>query len=100
MNNYVYNSSLISLLTIEKYELPINSMEDFLNKPDYQMMLMSADGLESYFSLAEDLVRKKIWDEKLFGNSEAYVSSTIEGEKILIKDQNRVLFLSPDLQIW
>ena len=96
MNNYVYNSSLISLLTIEKYELPINSMEDFLDKPDYQLMLMSADGLESYFSLADDLVRKKIWEDKLFGSSEAFVSSTIEGEEILMKDPKRVLFLSPD----
>ena len=41
-------------------------------------------------------VRKKIWDEKIFGNSEAYVSSTIEGEEILMKDPKRVLFLSPD----
>ena len=96
MNYYIYNSGLISLLTIERYDLPINKMEDFLSKPDYQLMLMSADGLESYFSVAEDLVRKTIWDEKLFGNSKAYVSSTIEGESLLMKNSKNVLFLSPD----
>ena len=57
---------------------------------------MSGDGLESYFSVAEDLVRKTIWDEKLFGNSKAYVSSTIEGESLLMKNSKNVLFLSPD----
>ena len=96
MNYYIYNSGLISLLTIERYELPINKIEDFLSKPDYQLILMRTDGLESYFSIAEDMLRKTIWDEKLFGNSKAYVSSTIEGESLLMKDSKNVLFLSPD----
>ena len=96
MNFYIYNSSLISLLTIEKYDLPINNMEDFISKPDYQLMVMSGDGLESYFRLSDDLVRKKIWKANLENNPKAYVSSTAEGENTLMRNSKRVLFLTPD----
>lgn len=96
MNNYIYNSGLISLLTVENYELPINGMEDFLSKSDYQLMVMSGDGLESYFQLSDDLVRKRIWKEKIMDNPKAYVSSTSEGESIMMENSKRVLFITPD----
>jgi hypothetical protein len=60
LNYYVYTSKLISLLTIEKYDLPVKKLEDFLSNDDYQLMIMNNDGMESYFSDADVIVRKRI----------------------------------------
>ena len=96
LNYYVYSSGLISLLTVEKYDLPINKLEDFLEQDYYKIMIMRNDGLESYFSDADDSVRKIIWKEQMMDNTDAYVSSPIQGDKLMMENQERVLLLTQD----
>lgn len=96
LNYFIYTSKLVSMLAIEKYELPINKLEDFLTKTDYQLTIMTKDGVESYFSDAEDKVRKTIWETQIQDNPDAYVSSAAQGDKIMMENHRRVLLLTQD----
>ena len=94
-NFYIYTSQLVSLLATENYELPINSLTDFLSKTDYQLMIMRDDGLENYFRDGHGY-RKELWNKEIQNNPNAYVSSPMEANDILMNKPKRVVFLTPD----
>ena len=97
LNFYTYSVGLISHLMIEIYKLPINDLKDFVSKQsDYHLMIMNGDGFELYFSQANNWPLNKIWNEKMKNNPDAYVSSAIEGDNVLMRNPKSILLLTPD----
>ena len=103
MNYWAWNAGLISHLTYEGIELPIEKLEDFFSHSDYQIVVLKNAAPESYFSDAEVKDRNgiisdshrtvlKIWKDKIEGNPNAYVSNSLEEEAAILGDEKKVLF--------
>ena len=45
-----YNAGLVSLLTVEKLDFPIQNLRDILNRTDYYLLIEDGTSYYSYFS--------------------------------------------------
>ena len=96
LNYMVWDAGLTATLTVQKFEHPIKSLEDLLDRRDYQLMMFQGTASESYFSDATesetDSVVRRLWKETLENNENAMVHSTQEEELAVLKDRKNVMF--------
>ena len=91
-NYYIYNGGLISTLMVQNYKLPINKLEDFLIKPDYQMLFKKGGATEQYLSLSSDDNLQRIWEK--VNEDKSFITNSDEAEKIITTDPRKILFYS------
>ena len=91
MNHTMYCGKLISFLLVKDTPLPINSLEDILRHPEYQLMVQAGSAEEDYFKLSTDWPQNEIWNKTMNGRKEAFVSS-VSMDSTLMKDGKRILF--------
>ena len=61
-----YNAILVSLVTVEKFTFPIQSLEDLAANPAYKLYMEGGTAYVDYFKLATEesnKVAKQIWDQ-------------------------------------
>ena len=95
LNWYVFNAGLTSILTIERIELPITSLEDLITKPDFQIIVLNGSSDLSYFSEASmnsNPIAKNIFDQFIDANPDALVMDPYEAEEKLLENENYVFF--------
>ena len=62
INFYVYNGGLISSLMVQKYEnAEEDELTDFLDKPEYKLLIDNNIAVESYLSTSSDPKCKILW---------------------------------------
>ena len=89
LNYYVYNAGLISNLMVENSEIPIQTLKDFQEKPEYQLLVIKYSSGYDYFKMARPLtIEKKLWEEKRIQD----ISNYKEGEQLALENDKMVLF--------
>ena len=89
VNYYVYNGGLIASLMVQHYEMPIKELKDFLDKPEYQLLIKRGGSTELYFSQSSEDHLKQIWSKIQKDNSS--ISNVDKAEKIIKADHRKVL---------
>ena len=79
VNYYVYNGGLIASLMVQHYEMPIKELKDFLDKPEYQLLIKRGGSTELYFSQSSEDHLKQIWSKIQKDNSS--ISNVDKAEK-------------------
>ena len=92
LNKEAYTGGLISSLVNKQFESDINSLEDFLKHPNYQLILRNGTASVHYFSEARVSPHKEIWENILFNNSVAYVNEPGDAEKRIMENSKEVYF--------
>ena len=93
INFYVYNGGLISSLMVQKYESPeFEELTDFLHNPQYKLLIDNNIAVESYLSTSSDPQYKMLW--AMVQNENTLLSEPNKGEKIIMKDSNKILLSS------
>ena len=92
LNKEAYTGGLISSLVSKQFESDINSLEDFLKHPNYQLILRNGTASVHYFSEAKVSPHKEIWENLLFNNSIAYVNEPGDAEKRIMENSKEVYF--------
>jgi hypothetical protein len=96
LNFWSYNAGLVSLLTVEVFNVPINQLKDLLEKPQYQIMVVKSTSHEGYFKetskTSSDHVAYDIWTNMIKDNKEAYTQNTVTAELDLLADDKKVYF--------
>ena len=87
LNFYVYNAGLTSSLTVKRYNLPINSLEDILNNPEYKLLVWGGSVEEDF--LRYDKKYHKLWEKSR--NEKGIISGIIEGETQIKYDNKKIL---------
>jgi len=93
MNSVVYNGKLISRLLDREKELPINTLDDILNYPEYQLAVQDGSSKVNYFSQATTEPQRTLWTRRMEGKEEAFVESA-KLDETLMKDEKRIVFIS------
>jgi len=75
LNFYVYNAGLISSLTVKRYDLPVNSLDDILNNPEYKLLVRERSFSEDF--LRYDNKYHKLWKKSRKENG--FISGPIDG---------------------
>jgi len=96
LNYMAWDASLTSTLTVQRFQHPINSLEDLIYHRDYQLMVYKGTSSESYFSdtseSERDSVVRQLWKETLENNKDAMVYTNEEQETAVLKDKKNVMF--------
>lgn len=92
LNKEVYNGGLISSLINRHHEFKINSLEDILVNPGYQLVLTKGTASVQYFENSEQWPTKQIWNSQLKNQPNAYVESTPHAETLLLNEEKVVYF--------
>ena len=74
---------------------PIDSLEELLENPSYQIMVTQDTSHESYFKEAsptKDPVAATIWQQMIKGNEKAYTSNASTAHDIIVNDDKRIYF--------
>ena len=87
-----YTGGLISSLVSKQFESDINSLEDFLKHPNYQLILRNGTASVHYFSEAKVSPHKEIWENLLNNNSVAYVNEPGDAEKRIMENSKEIYF--------
>ena len=96
INFYVYNGGLISSLMVQKYEsAKIDELTDFLEKPEYKLLIDNNIAVESYLSTSSDTKCKRLWEMVKSQNGLLYEPN--QGEERVMSDSNNMLLSSSPL---
>ena len=96
LNFYIYNAGLISSLMVKRYDLPVNTLDDILNNPEYKVLVWRGSGEEDFLRYHEQY--HKIWKKSSTENG--IISDEFEGERQIRQDNKKVfLAISPDFEI-
>eukprot|EP00094_Tigriopus_californicus_P013717 TCALIF_13274-PA protein Name:"Similar to KBP Probable glutamate receptor (Anas platyrhynchos)" AED:0.23 eAED:0.24 QI:0/0/0/0.25/1/1/4/0/354 len=90
-----YNAGLVSLLTVEVITLPIQTLEDLVEKQDYQLILEGSTSYEDYFRLAtlsSNPTAAQLWEKSLKDHPNALMTSTANIEDRLLNNDKEVYF--------
>lgn len=85
----------MSLLAIDTYVLPIQSIEDLLKKDQYQIFMERGTSFEAYFTEAtrdSNEVAWRIYEETIKDNPRATVPTTKMAGPIIEEDEDMVFF--------
>ena len=98
INYQVYNAGLISSLMVQRYELPINQLDDILTQPGYKLLFTGGAFHESFLKHSNFENYRAIWTKTY--NEDGVLSSDDEGERQIIQDEKYILLaLSPDFEM-
>ena len=61
INYQVYNAGLISSLMVQRYELPINQLDDILTQPGYKLLVTGGAFHESFLKHSNFEKYRAIW---------------------------------------
>ena len=64
---------------VQHYEMPIKELKDFLDKPEYQLLIKRGGSTELYFSQSSEDHLKQIWSKIQKDNSS--ISNVDKAEK-------------------
>ena len=93
-NFYIYTAGLISYLMVQRYEIPINTLDDILDHPRFKLLVRGGGIEEDFLKHSTNPHYKKIWESTKEQNG--LVSSFEEAEKQLITDEQKIfLGVSP-----
>ena len=92
LNKEAYTGGLISSLVNKHFQSDINSLEDFLKHPGYQLILRNGTASIQYFSEAKDSPHKEIWENLLNDKPTAYVDVPTDAEKRVIENSKEIYF--------
>ena len=96
LNYFVYNAGMISFLMCQDYELPVDTLRDFISKPEYKLLVMGGTADESYFLTSKHDMHHKILSKI---RSEGGIFSDLNTAEQLIKaDSKKVLFTLSDFE--
>lgn len=90
-----YNAGLVSLLTVEVVNLPIQTLEDLLDKQEYQLVLEGSTSYEDYFrfaTLSSNPTAAQLWEKSLKDNPKALMKTTANIEERLLNNEKEVFF--------
>ena len=90
VNYYIYNGGLIATLMVQNYEMPIRKLEDFLVKPEYQILFKKGGSTEHYFSSSSEDHLQRLWTK--IKADKSFIKSTDEAEKVIKSDSRKILF--------
>jgi hypothetical protein len=91
-NKTAYDGGLVSYLISPHYASKINTIEDLITYPEYQLVLRHGTAGIEYFSASETWPQKVIWDEKLNNNKESFVNGISDAETLLLGDNTKIYF--------
>ncbi|XP_071750237.1 uncharacterized protein [Lepeophtheirus salmonis] len=94
---WVYNAGLTSLLTVDESPIAIQSLQDFLTKPEYQILIAKGTTLERLFIDAEkhnDKEMAEIYQKTIKPNPEATYSNLDEAKYRIFNNSKYILLLS------
>ena len=98
VNYQVYNAGLISSLMVQRYELPINRLDDILAKPAYKLLFAGDAAHESFLKNSNLEKYQAIW--KKTNHEKGILLSEADGEKQILEDDKKILLsLSPDFEM-
>ena len=90
---WAYNAVLISLLTVAKNDLPINSLADLAASPSYSMILLAGTYYVDYFKLAaQGSDAATIWQRMQEDETLGIFNTREEVEERLMKDSRSVFY--------
>lgn len=92
LNKEAYTGGLISSLVSKQFQSDINSLEDFLIHPGYQLILRNGTASVHYFSEAKLSPHKEIWENLLENKSNGFVNRPSVAEKVIIENSKNVYF--------
>ena len=90
MNYFIYNAGMISVLMDQHYEMPVNTLSDFTNKPQYQLLIMGGSSMESYFINSKDHMHHMILSKTR--NEGGIISDLNAAEHQIKVNSKKVLF--------
>ena len=93
-NYYIYNGGIISTLMVKNYKMPIRKLEDFLKKPEYQLLFKKGGSTEQYFSSSSEEYLRQLWEKVNEDNS--FITNSDEAEKVIKTDPTKILFYPLD----
>ena len=98
INYQVYNAGLISSLMVQRYELPINQLDDILTQPGYKLLVTGGAIHESFLKHSNFEKYRTIWMKTY--EEKGVLSSDDVGERQIIHDEKYILLsLSPDFEM-
>ena len=98
INYQVYNAGLISSLMVQRYELPINQLDDILTQPGYKLLVTGGAIHESFLKHSKFEEYRAIWTKTY--EEDGILSSDDDGERQIVHDEKYILLsLSPDFEM-
>ena len=98
INYQVYNAGLISSLMVQRYELPINQLDDILTQPGYKLLFTGGAFHESFLKHSNFENYREIWTKT--NKEDGVLSSDDDGERQILYDEKKILLaLSPDFEM-
>ena len=100
----IWNAGLTSQLTIEIYDLPVQTLQDLLSHKEFSLVVLKDTYGEIYFKQAisdniADRVARQIYSEFLLRRPDPYVKSTHEGIQRILNSPQTVYFEQSDVLI-
>ena len=65
LNHYVYDAGLTSHLMVQTFDIPIKSLGDILDKPDYKLLVWRGAADESFFREGNNPTIQNVWSKTL-----------------------------------
>ena len=98
LNLYVYNAGLISYLMVQKFDIPINSLGDILEKSEYKLLVFGGTTDATFLKYSYDPNYRSIWDKTIVEGG--IVDSHEEAIEKLLSDRESVYFgISPEVEL-
>ena len=98
INYQVYNAGLISSLMVQRYELPINQLDDILTQPGYKLLVTGGAFHESFLKHSNFEKYRAIWTKTY--EEKGVLPSDDVGERQIINDEKYILLaMSPDFEM-
>ena len=97
-NLYVYNAGLISYLLMERYEMPIKELGDFLANPGYKLLVLSGASDEDFLKYSYNSINRQLW--KTMIKEKGNISDVDEAVERLLEDDKNIFFgISPEIEL-
>ena len=96
----IWNAGLTSHLTVELYDLPVQTLQDLLSHKEFSLVVLKDTYGEIYFEQANtdsitDRVAHQIYSEFLLRRPEVYVKSAREGIQRILDSPRTIYFEDP-----
>ena len=89
---YIYCSLLISIRMVQRFETPINSITDILEKPDYKLLVFGGTSNEDYLKYSTDEKFRRLWKKTARENGVLSFSNSEYLQHVISNLGNNVVF--------
>ena len=97
LNYYVYVAALVSYLMVQRYDLPINDLDDILLNPGFVLIVLKGSYVEQFLKYSENPNFRKIWEKSAQENG--LITDNEEGINQVLLDKHKILFgMSPHIE--